>query len=211
MDQLKDAILEEKATILGNLAFPSKPQLSEEDRIFVDSEVDRSIERYVVPQILDDLVATVSQDNSSTTTILRENAWRLKDKGLGFYHVSNEVIEMSKLHNWDGAMLELIKLPREVLPSEKLRVVSNTVGMIYSLAGMSQCDSQLLAGDDLLPILIYVMVKATNKLNKLVYSFAEHHFIDQLISKDNLSGDKEYYLTVFEACLCHLAHPNCLT
>jgi len=209
MDQLKDAIMEEKAVTLMKLAFPNKHQLSAEDNIFIDSEVEKSIEQYVVPQILDDLVAKVSQENSATTILLRKNSARLKHKDLSFYHCSDKVLEMSKLHNWDGAMLELIKLPREVLPSKKLRVVDNTVRVIYSLAAMTRADSQL-AGDDLLPILLYVMVQATNKLNKLVYSFADHHFIDQLISKDNLSGDKEYYLTVFEACLYHLAHPDCL-
>jgi len=211
MDQLKDAIMDEEATTLNNLAFPNKRQLSEEDHIVVESEVDKSIEQYVVPQILDDLVATVTQENSVTTNILMKNSASLKNKDLGFFHCSEKVMQMSKLHNWDGAMLELIKLPRQVLPSEKLRVVDDTVSMIYSLAATTQIDSKLLSGDDLLPILIYVMVKATNKLKKLCYSFADHHFIDQLISKDNLSGDKEYYLTVFEACLCYLAHPSCLT
>lgn len=210
MDQLKDVIISRELSLLSSLAFPNKPidDLSDDEHDFINIEIDKSIEQYLIPQLLDDLWDHLDRKNDASTKVLEQNCDKLQNKGIEFYQCSKDVLEISGLHNWDAAVMELVKLPRVVFPSMKLLVISDTIGMIYSLASASRAEdgkTKFLSGDDILPICIYVIVQATKSLKNVCYSFADHQFIDQLISRDTLKGETEYYLTVFEACLCHLA------
>lgn len=210
MDQLKDVIISRELSFLSSLAFPNKPidDLSDDEHDFINIEIDKSIEQHLIPQLLDDLLDHLNRKNDASTKVLEQNCDKLQNKGIEFYQCSKDVLEISSLHNWDAAVMELTKLPRAVFPSMKLLVISDTIGMIYSLASASRLEdskTKFLSGDDILPICIYVIVQATKSLKNLCYSFADHQFIDQLISRDTLKGETEYYLTVFEACLCHLA------
>lgn len=210
MDQLKDVIISRELSLLSSMAFPNKAieDLSDDEQDFINIEIDKSIEQYLIPQLLDDLWDNLERKNAASKKLLERNCDKLQNKGIKFYQCSKDVVEMSSLHNWDAAVMELTKLPRVVLPSMKLLVISETINMIYCLASASRLEdskSKFLSGDDILPLCIYVIVQATKHLKSLCYSFADHKFIDQLISRDTLKGETEYYLTVFEACLCHLA------
>jgi len=210
MDQLKDVIISRELSLLSSMAFPNKAieDLSDGEHDFINIEIDKSIEQYLIPQLLDDLWDHLERKNAASKKLLEQNCDKLQNKGIKFYQCSKDVVEISSLHNWDAAVMELTKLPRTVLPSMKLLVISETINMIYCLASASRLEdskSKFLSGDDILPICIYVIVQATKHLKSLCYSFADHKFIDQLISRDTLKGETEYYLTVFEACLCHLA------
>jgi len=210
MDQLKDVIISRELSLLSSMAFPNKAieDLLDDEHDFINIEIDKSIEQYLIPQLLDDLWDNLDRKNEASRKLLEQNCNKLQNKGIKFYQCSKDVVEISSLHNWDAAVVELTKLPRVVLPSMKLLVISETINMIYSLASASRLEdskTKFLSGDDILPICIYVIVQATKSLKSLCYSFADHKFIDQLISRDTLKGETEYYLTVFEACLCHLA------
>jgi len=210
MDQLKDVIISRELSLLSSMAFPNKAieDLLDEEHDYINIEVDKSIEQYLIPQLLDDLSDHLERKNAASKKLLERNCDKLQNKGIKFYQCSKDVVEISSLHNWDAAVMELTKLPRVVLPSMKLLVISETINMIYCLASASRLEdskSKFLSGDDILPICIFVIVQATKHLKSLCYSFADHKFIDQLISRDTLKGETEYYLTVFEACLCHLA------
>jgi len=211
MYQLKDHVVDRKWKFLAQLAFKQSPDsmdgLTEIQRNIMDMEVERAIESYIVPQLLDDIHKHLRQQHEETTSRLTKNVARLKSKGLEHFHCSESIVKLGKLHNWDGAKLELSKIRRAVLPSQMIQVVFDTVQIIYRLTDAvnpNQEEKIFLSGEDLLPICIYVIIQASAKHNSIIFNFSDHAFISQLINRDTLKGEYDYYLTVFEAALCHI-------
>jgi len=98
---------------------------------------------------------------------------------------------------WLNAVLELEKLPKKMLPSAKVKCLLSTTRYIHQEA--KQHHKEQITGDDLLPIVIYVMVKASWKSRKLIFTEADQKFIEILISPEALQGECGYYLCVFSA------------
>jgi len=98
---------------------------------------------------------------------------------------------------WLSAVRELEKFPKKMLPSEKMECLLSTTKYIHQEAKDKYRGA--ITGDDLLPIVIYVMVKASKKSQKLIFSEADRKFIEILISPEALQGECGYYLCVFSA------------
>ncbi len=86
------------------------------------------------------------------------------------------------------------ELEKELMPSEVLDVILKTVHTVYSEA--SECAAGVMAGDDFLPVLIHVIVKA-----RLLHPFARAQYSLELSDPDELQGEAGYFLTVFESAL----------
>jgi len=98
---------------------------------------------------------------------------------------------------WLNAVVELEKFPKKMLPSAKMQCLLSTTRYIHQEA--KQYCKEEISGDDLLPIVIYVMVKASEKSRKLIFSEADQKFIEILISPEALQGECGYCLCVFSA------------
>jgi len=98
---------------------------------------------------------------------------------------------------WLNAVLELEKLPKKMLPSAKVECLLSTTRYMNQEA--KQHLKERITGDDFLPIVIYVMVKASWKSRKLIFTEADQKFIEILISPEALQGECGYYLCVFSA------------
>jgi len=98
---------------------------------------------------------------------------------------------------WLNAVLELEKLPKKMLPSAKVECLLSTTRFIHQEA--KQYHKEQITGDDLLPIVIYVMVKASCKSRKLIFTEADQKFIEILTNPEALQGECGYYLCVFSA------------
>jgi len=98
---------------------------------------------------------------------------------------------------WLSAVRELEKFPKKMLPSGKMECLLSTTKYIHQEA--KDNNRGAITGDDLLPIVIYVMVKASEKSQKLIFTEADRKFIEILISPEALQGECGYYLCVFSA------------
>jgi len=98
---------------------------------------------------------------------------------------------------WLNAVLELEKFPKKMLPSAKLECLLSTTRYIHQEA--KKYHKEQITGDDLLPIVIYVMVKASWTKRRLIFTEADQKFIEILTSPEALQGECGYYLCVFSA------------
>ncbi len=90
--------------------------------------------------------------------------------------------------------LALSELEKELLPSEVLDVILQTVHTMYDEAAEKQAG--VMAGDDFLPVFIFVILKA-----RLQHPFARAQFALELSDPEDLQGEAGYFLTVFESAL----------
>jgi hypothetical protein len=88
----------------------------------------------------------------------------------------------------------LSELERELMPSEVLDVILQTVHTMYAEAAEKQAG--VMAGDDFLPVFIFVILRA-----KLHHPFARAQFALELSDPEDLQGEAGYFLTVFESAL----------
>jgi len=102
-------------------------------------------------------------------------------------------------NDWSAAVAELGTFPRAVLPSAKMDVLLGTARCIHEEAKKSL--KREITGDDLLPIAIYVLVKASQRLNKIVISPAEERFVSTLFNPEAQQAQSGYYFCVFSAAL----------
>lgn len=102
-------------------------------------------------------------------------------------------------NDWSAAVAALVTFPRAVLPSAKMQVLLATARCIHDEAKGSL--KREITGDDLLPIAIYVLVKASQKLNTIVISPAEERYVDTLFNPEAQQAQSGYYFCVFSAAL----------
>ena len=89
----------------------------------------------------------------------------------------------------------LAELEKELMPSEVLDVILQTVHTIYSEA--AERHAGIMAGDDFLPVFIHVILKS-----RLQRPFARAQYALELADPEDLQGEAGYFLTVFESALC---------
>merc|ERR1719233_2084267 len=81
----------------------------------------------------------------------------LIEKNCEFFGIKKQCISENE---WSIAVLELVKFPKQVLPSAKMQCLLNTAKDIRDEAKLNGIKD--LTGDGLLPIVIFVLVKASD-------------------------------------------------
>merc|ERR1719233_2232633 len=81
----------------------------------------------------------------------------LIEKNCEFFGIKKQ---LESENEWSIAVLELVKFPKQVLPSAKLQCLVNTARYIYQEVKLTY--NKDVTGDQLLPIVIFVVVKASD-------------------------------------------------
>jgi len=100
---------------------------------------------------------------------------------------------------WVNAVVELVNFPTKLLPSAKMECLLNTARQIHHQA--RRIYGKQITADDLLPIVIFVLVKASYKAGRIIITAADELFLKYLINPEALEGEKGYYLCAFSAAL----------
>ena len=98
--------------------------------------------------------------------------------------------------NYMRSAIILSGLEGDLMPADILECILKTVRSIYSEVGDAAAAQNVMAGDDFLPVLIFVVVRS-----KLRRPFAKAHFACELCDPEELQGEAGYFLTVFESAL----------
>jgi len=191
LDQFKYKILDEYRNDLCAMIDTNNPT----DHKYILWVIESVIENTCVPSHLDGIYKLLNE-NRKTTLNLMPKLSLLNRKPQEFFGIDKK---MKSKNRWVNAVLELSDFPKKVLPSAKMQCLVNTAKHIHQEAkGYYKGD---ITGDDLLPIVIYIMVKASWNHKKIIISEADEDFIDILYNAEALQGERGYYLCVFEAAL----------
>jgi len=191
LDQFKYKILDEYRKDLQAMIDTNNPK----DHKYILLVIESVIENTCVPSHLDGIYKLLNE-NRKTTPNLMPKLSLLNKKPQEFFGIDKK---MKSKNRWVNAVLELSDFPKKVLPSEKMQCLVNTAKHIHQEAkGYYRED---ITGDDLLPIVIYIMVKASWNNKKIIISEADEDFIDILYNAEALQGERGYYLCVFKAAL----------
>jgi len=190
LNQFKDKILDECKSV-----FPAEIDIENPDVHNCTLKVIESvIESACLPSHLEEINKILNQESRTSHDVARK-FWLLREKPQKFYGIERK---MRSKGDWLSAVIELENFPKKLLPSEKMQCLLNTAKSIHQEARNYKKE---ITGDDLLPIVIFVLVKAYCREKKIIITAAEQLFVDILIDPDALQGEGGYYLCVFSAAL----------
>jgi len=194
LDQFKYKIFEDKREKLLDLMEKSDSEANK----FVLYVIESVIENACVPVHIDEIYKWLNEKvNVKASDDVFKKVQLLNDKKQDFFGIDKN---LDSKNDWSNAVLELVNFPKKVLPSEKMQCLLNTARHIHHEAKQT-CDKKEITGDDLLPIVIFVLVKASEKNKKIIISAADELFVQILINPEALQGERGYYLCVFSAAL----------
>jgi len=191
LDQFKYKILDEHREWLQDKVGRKTPE-NHEYLLWVIESV---IEKTCIPFHLDEIKKLLN-DKRKTAPDLVPKLALLNRKPQEFFGIDKKL--MSK-NRWVNAVLELTEFPKKVLPSAKMQCLINT-GKHIHLEAKGYYREQI-TGDDLLPIVMYITIKASWNIKKIIISEADEDLIDILCDAESLTGERGYYLCTFKAAL----------
>jgi len=157
--------------------------------------IESVIENACIPTHIDDIYKLLNEE-SKTSDYLISKVRLLIEKQQEFFGIDKK---LESKNDWSNAVVELVNFPKKVLPSAKMQCLLNTARHIHHEA--KQNYKKEITGDDLLPIVIFVLVKASDKRGKIIITAADERFVQELINPEALQGERGYYLCVFSAAL----------
>lgn len=191
MNGLKSYIINKRTNNFLQMLEQVKEEYDIEDNITVEYVIESSIERALIIPLKDKidkytLLKTKQQDKD----FLFKLDW-LKYKSQDYFGVSEDYISQNY---WIPAIKVLSSIGSCITPNECLLCIFNTATEIYNEHKYQQKDKKkkLIAGDELLPIFIFVVTRSNFK-----NPFQICDFIMQLGDPNELSRELGYYLTVF--------------
>jgi hypothetical protein len=188
LDQFKYRILDDYRSELSAIIDLSNVDANQ----YVLWVIDSVVESACLPYHIEEIWKLLNKETSDNFIWIR----MLKGKPQEFFGVDRK---MKSKDNWHNAIIELVNFPKRVLPSAKLQCLINTVKHIHEEARQNHVRE--ITADNLLPIVIYVLVNASLRYGKIIFSKADQQFLNILINPDALQGEQGYYLCVFEAAL----------
>ncbi|GAM17473.1 hypothetical protein SAMD00019534_006480 [Acytostelium subglobosum LB1] len=196
VDSIKHSILNDKSGQLQKLV---ESLGAREDDVPISALVEKNLERAIILRAYKQLHGVISHQIAKDEAVLQDNISKLASKSQEFFGIKSEFITQS---NWQSAVLELKALEQIDIPYNKLdsilasaRAIYNYINYERNLKSNSQQEI-FLSADDFLPIYIYVVVNSGVK--DLEFT---NQYLWQLCDSDRLSGEGEYYLTVFSSTL----------
>jgi hypothetical protein len=157
--------------------------------------IDSVIENTCLPPHYDEIQKVLSQEHKTSDKLI-EKIRILSKKPQEFFGINKK---LKSTENWVNAVAELTKFPKKVLPLAMLQCLLDTTRYIHEEARRNH--SKAITGDDLLPIVIFVLVKASRKNKSIIITEVDLHFINILINPEALQGEQGYYLCVYTAAL----------
>jgi len=191
LDQFKYKIFEEKMAELSSVIDTKDPDANK----CILGVIESVIESACLPSHHDEIYKLLN-DEVKASDDLNPKIRLLKGKKQEFYGI-NKKLESSD--NWYNAVVELVNFPKMVLPSAKMQCLLDTARHINLEAKKNY--KKEITGDDLLPIVIFVLVNASFTNGKIIITAADELFIQILINPEALQGERGYYLCVFSAAL----------
>jgi len=191
LDQFKYKILDEYRKEL----WAKIDQKNHDENKYILWVIESVIENTCVPSHLDEIHKLLNKKRKTAPDIMIKLSL-LNRKPQEFFGIDKK---MKSKNRWVNAVLELTDFTNKVLPSAKMQCLLNTAKHIHQEAnGYYRGD---ITGDDILPVVIYVIVKASWNVKKIIISEADEDFIDILCNAEALHGERGYYLCVFKAAL----------
>jgi len=169
--------------------------LEDPGEIYILSVIESVVESSCLPSHIDEINLFLKKE-AKCAEDLQTKIMLLFKKPQKFFGIKKMFWSKDK---WINAVAELLKFQGKVLPSEKLQCMQDTVTQIHNEAKRI-CRKQVTA-DDLLPIVIFVLVKASHQAQKTIITAADIMFVESLIDPEALSDERGYCLCVFRAAL----------
>jgi len=95
---------------------------------------------------------------------------------------------------WPQAQEQISKLNAYRTPKDKVNCVFNCCSVIMNL--LSLCEKSVPAADDLMPVLVYVIIKANPPSLLSTIEFIKTYY------EDKLEGEQSYWWTQFNSAVC---------
>jgi len=191
LNQFKSKILEEYRPELS-----AKIDLTNSEvHKYIRKVIESVIESACLPSHLEVIYKVLSEEHKSPDIFIPKIRL-LSEKPQEFFGINKKLRSKDK---WLNAVTELVNFPKKVLPSAKMQCLLKTAAHIHQEAKRNY--KKEITGDDLLPIVIFVLVKASWRYKKIIITHVDQQFIDILINPDTLQGERGYYLCVFSAAL----------
>eukprot|EP01083_Nonionella_stella_P061941 161197_1 len=171
--------------------------------------IESAIEQTILQTKIKEIYGICLNETQSQTQILSLKIDKLRHRNQQYFGIKTELESTS---NWNRAVYELTLLNDCCLPSEKIRSLVNCAHAIYLSHAKEQKekykakakfnhvnDEYFITGDDFLPIVIYVIVQASNP--KPCITDADLTFMEGLVDPAVNRSEGGYYLAVFHAAL----------
>jgi len=191
LDKFKYKILEDNREKLLSVMDKKDPDANKN----VLNVIESVIENACVPTHIDEIYKLLNEESKASDDLISKIRL-LIEKQQEFFGIDKK---LESKNDWSNAVVELVNFPKKVLPSAKMQCLLNTARHIHHEA--KQNYKKEITGDDLLPIVIFVLVKASAKKGKIIITAADEKFVQILINPEALQGERGYYLCVFSAAL----------
>jgi hypothetical protein len=166
----------------------------------LQDHIERALQLAIVSPIHDRLVKCIQSQVREQDQLFEQRRKLVMGKPQAVFGIPHAHASRTR---WAGAMLELSSLERARTPALKMDVLLRTAKAIYKTyvaEHAAQGDAaRFLAGDDFLPIFIYVICNSHASRLEMT---AEYLY--SLSNQGHLSGEGGYYLTVFSSSLMFL-------
>jgi len=163
--------------------------------IDLDGEISKciedSIQRLLLTRIIGHLTSNIKSKLSDELASLRYKLFFLRGKKQKFYGIPKKNTSRKQFYK---STLELQRMQKTALPNEKLRVLVKAAREMHR-------EKPMLAGDDILPITIYVIVKSCANTDNPTIQPSDLTLMTHLTDPELGMGEYGYYLTVFSAAM----------
>jgi len=157
--------------------------------------IESIIESSCLSPLIDEIYSLLKKE-AKCPRDLEKKLLLLFEKPQEFFGINKIFLSKDK---WINAVAELLNFPKKVLPSEKVRCLLDTIRQIHH--GAKRICRKQITADDLLPIVIFVVVRTSQEARGIVITVADELFVKSLIDPEALQDERGYYLCVFSAAL----------
>ncbi|ETO26643.1 vacuolar sorting protein 9 domain-containing protein [Reticulomyxa filosa] len=188
----------------------NKEELANKVDTLFNELLELAIEETVLQPKIDELTRICENQTGTETEKLQLKVMRLTKYPQSFFGIKTE---LESAENWGTAVYELSLVKGCVLPSEKIRAIVNTVKAVHISFEREQTEKAkqrkvidekksediYITGDDILPIVIYVIIQASRQ--SLAIKPSDLMLIEGLVDPKLQIGESGYYLAVFHAAI----------
>jgi hypothetical protein len=169
------------------------------DEFLIRAAVEITLENATLPRFLPKLQRYFAEISKARDEAFRKNAQFFLSQTQEELHIPEAY---RHAQNYPQSVKDMQEIEKDQMPSEMLDSLLKCVRSIFSEA--ATVSNNVMAGDDLLPVLIFVLIRAN-----LSAPCARSAFAWDLCDPEQLQSEGGYYLTVFESALEWVASQNC--
>lgn len=192
LNSLKFSLFDDNMNKLSDVTNTNDPEVNNHTLSVIES----MIESACLPCHTDDIYKLLEKETRCSNNQVMTKVFLLCEKTQIFFGIKRTLQSKDK---WITAVAELMNFPKNLLPSGKMECLLNTARHIHQQAKLMYRKD--ITADDLLPIVIFVLVKASYNAGKIIITASDELFIEYLIDPEALNGETGYYFCVFRAAL----------